>query len=72
MIKTVLFSAVASALVVFGVGMYVNSWFLNGYNWLWLAIPTFWVAYQIFSRLFKVLDIIIGIAIIIAIIYFCK
>lgn len=72
MLKSLLFSALVAALVVFGVGLYVNSWFLNGYNWLWLAVPSFWVGYQLFSRLFKVLDIVIGIAIIVAIVYFCK
>ncbi|MCM1266254.1 MAG: hypothetical protein NC200_08660 [Candidatus Gastranaerophilales bacterium] len=64
MIKSILFSALGAALITFGVGFYVNSWFLADYNWLWLAIPAFWLSYQIFSRLFKVLDILIGIVII--------
>jgi len=64
MIKSILFSAVAAALITLGVGFFVNNWFLNGYNWLWLAIPSFWVSYQVFSRLFRILDIIIGIVII--------
>ncbi|GEM_PF-4048262 len=69
MIKSLLFSIVTTALVVLGVGNYVNGWFLHGYNWLWLAIPTFWLAYKLFSRVFKVLDMIILLVIIIAIIY---
>lgn len=64
MIKSILFSALGAALITFGVGFWVNSWFLDGYNWLWLAIPSFCLSYQIFSRLFKVLDILIGIVII--------
>ena len=69
MIKSVIFSAVTAALVVLGVGNYVHGWFLQGYNWLWLAIPSFWLAYKAFSKIFKVLDIILLIAIIILIIY---
>ena len=64
MIKRILFSALGAALITFGVGFWVNGWILEGYNWLWLAIPSFWLSYQIFSRLFKVLDILIGIVII--------
>ena len=72
MIKSVLFSAVTTALIVLGIGNYVNNWFLNGYNWLWLAIPSFWLAYKLYSRIFRILDIVILTAIIIAIIYFSQ
>jgi len=72
MIKSVLFSAVTAALIVLLVGNYANEWFLHGYNWLWLAIPSFWLAYKAFSRIFRILDIIILVAIIIAIIYFSQ
>lgn len=72
MIKSILLSIIATALITFGVGFYVNDWFLNGYNWLWLAIPSFWVSYQIFSRLFRILDIIIGIVILVVIIILKK
>lgn len=64
MIKSILFSAAGAALITFGIGFYVNNWFLSGYNWLWIAVPSFWLSYQVFSRLFKVLDIIIGVLII--------
>jgi hypothetical protein len=64
MIKSIIFSLLATVLIVFGIGFYVNNWFLQGYNWLWIAIPSLWVSYQVFSRLFKVIDIIIGILII--------
>ena len=69
MIKSIIFSTVATALIVIGVGNYINGWFLQGYNWLWLAIPTFWLTYKAFSRIFKVLDIVILILIIALIIY---
>lgn len=72
MIKSFLFSIVGAALITLGVGFWVNDWFLNGYNWLWLAIPSFWVCYQAFSRIFRVLDIIIGILIICLIVFFSK
>lgn len=64
MVRSILFSIISTALITLAVGFWVNNWFLNGYNWLWLAIPSFWVSYQVFSKLFRVLDIIIGIAII--------
>jgi hypothetical protein len=64
MIKSFIFSALGTALIVLGIGFWVNNWFLQGYNWLWIAIPSFWVCWQVFSRLFKVLDILIGIGII--------
>jgi len=69
MIKSVLFSIIAAALITLSIGFFVNNWFLNGYNWLWIAIPSVWVSYQIFSRIFRVLDIIIGIAIIALIVF---
>ena len=72
MIKSILFSTVGAALITLGVGFWVNDWFLQGYNWLWLALPSFWVSYQIFSRIFRILDIIIGIAIIALIIILNK
>ena len=72
MIKSILFSAISAALITLGVGFYVNNWFLSGYNWLWLAVPSFWVSYQVFSRLFRILDIIIGIIIIAVIIILRK
>lgn len=72
MIKSILFSIVGTALITLGIGFWVNDWFLHGYNWLWIAIPSFWVSYQIFSRLFKVLDIIIGIGIIVLIVILNK
>lgn len=68
MIKSIIVSILATTAIVFGVGYWVNGWFLQGYNWLWIAIPSLWVTYQIFLRFFKVLDILIGIGIIIAII----
>jgi hypothetical protein len=68
MIKSIILSILTSAIIVFAVGFWVNGWFLQGYNWLWLAIPSLWVSYQIYLRFFKVLDILIGLAIIIAII----
>lgn len=70
MIKSVLFSTVATALIVLGIGNYVNDWFLHGYNWLWIAIPSFWLSYKVFSRIFRVLDIVILIGIISLIVYF--
>ena len=72
MIKSFLFSIVGAALITLGVGFWMNSWFLQGYNWLWLAIPSFWVCWQVFSRIFRVLDIVIGIAIICLIVYMSK
>lgn len=69
MIRSLLFSLMATVLVVLGIGFWVNNWFLQGYNWVWIAIPTFWVAMKSFSRLFKIMDIIIGILIIIIIVY---
>ncbi|MBR3889542.1 hypothetical protein IKJ53_03415 [bacterium] len=68
MIKSIIVSILATTAIVFGVGYWVNGWFLQGYNWLWIAIPSLWVTYQIFLRFFKVLDILIGIGIIVAII----
>lgn len=68
MIKSIIVSILATVAIVYGVGYWVNGWFLQGYNWLWIAIPSLWVTYQIFLRLFKVLDILIGIAIITAIV----
>lgn len=68
MVKSVILSILTTVLVVFGIGFWVNGWFLQGYNWLWIAIPTLWVSYQIYLRFFKVLDILIGIAIIVAIV----
>ena len=68
MIKSIIVSILATTAIVFGVGYWVNGWFLQGYNWLWIAIPSLWVTYQIFLRFFKVLDILVGIGIIIAII----
>lgn len=68
MIKSILFSAISAALITLCAGFFINHWFLNDYNWLWIAVPSFWVAYQVFSRLFKILDIVIGIAIITVII----
>ena len=69
MIRSFLFSIVGAALITLGVGFWVNGWFLQGYNWLWLLIPSFWVCWQLFSRIFRVLDIVIGILIICAIIF---
>ena len=68
MIKSIIASILLTVAIVFGVGFWVNNWFLQGYNWLWLAIPSLWVSYQVFSRLFKVLDILIGIGIIVLIV----
>ena len=68
MIKSIIVSIIATTAIVFGVGYWVNGWFLQGYNWLWIAIPSLWVTYQIFLRFFKVLDILIGIGIIMAIV----
>ena len=68
MIKSIIASILLTVAIVFGVGFWVNNWFLQGYNWLWLAIPSLWVSYQVFSRLFKVLDILIGIGIIVIIV----
>ena len=72
MIKSFLFSIVGAALITLGVGFWVNDWFLHGYNWLWLAIPSFWVSYQVFSRIFRILDIVIGIGIIVLIVILNK
>ena len=72
MIKSFLFSTVGAALITLAVGFWVNNWFLQGYNWLWLAIPSYWVCWQVFSRIFRVLDIVIGIAIICAIVFFSQ
>lgn len=69
MIKSTLFSVISAALITLSIGFFVNNWFLHGYNWLWIAIPSLWVSYQIFSRIFRVLDIIIGIGIIVLIIF---
>lgn len=68
MIKSIIASILLTVAIVFGVGFWVNNWFLQGYNWLWVAIPSLWVSYQVFSRLFKVLDILIGIGIIVLIV----
>ncbi len=68
MVKSILLSILATALIIFGVGYWVNGWFLQGYNWLWIAIPSLWVCYQIFLRFFKVLDILIGIAVVVTIV----
>jgi len=70
MIRSLLFSLIATILVTIIVCVWVNTWFAHGYNWLWIAIPTFWVSKQIFSRIFRLLDIIIGIAIISVITFF--
>lgn len=69
MIKSILFSVIAAALITLSVGFFVNNWFLDGFNWVWIAVPSVWVSYQIFSRIFRILDIIIGIAIIALIIF---
>lgn len=69
MIRSLLFSLMGATLITLGIGFWVNNWFLHGYNWLWLAIPSFWLCYKGFSRIFKMLDIVIGIVIIIAIVY---
>ena len=68
MFKSIIMSILATALIVFGVGYWVNGWFLQGYNWLWLAIPSLWVCQQIFLRFFKVVDMLIGIAVIVLIV----
>ena len=72
MIRSFLFSIIGAALITLGVGFWMNSWFLQGYNWLWLAIPSFWVCWQVFSRIFRILDIVIGIAIICLIVFLSK
>lgn len=72
MIKSFIFSITGAALLTLGIGFWINNWFLQNYNWLWIAIPSFWVCWQIFSRIFRILDIIIGLLVICAIIYFSK
>ena len=72
MIKSILFSIVGAALITLGVGFWVNNWFLQGYNWLWIAIPSLWVCYQAFSRIFRILDLVIGIGIIVLIVILHK
>ena len=69
MIRSLLFSVVGTLLIVLGVGFWVNNWFLQGYNWLWLAIPSFWLCYKGFSKIFRIMDVIILIGVIVLIIY---
>ena len=69
MVRSLLFSIIGAALITLGVGFWVNGWFLEGYNWLWLAIPSAWVCFKLFSKIFKVFDIIILIGIIFLIVY---
>ena len=69
MIRSLIFSIVGAALITLGVGYWVNGWFLQGYNWLWLAIPSLWVCFKIFSKIFRVFDIFVGIGIIVLIVY---
>ena len=72
MIRSLLLSVGATVLVVLGIGFFVNDWFLHGYNWVWIAIPTFWVSRKIFSKLFRILDIIVGIGVIVIILILQK
>ncbi len=69
MIRSLIFSLMATVLITLGIGFWVNNWFLQGYNWLWIALPTFWVCVKGFSRIFKMFDIILVICIIILIVY---
>ena len=59
----------ATALIVLGIGFWVNNWFLQGYNWIWIAVPIYWVCMKGFSKLFKMMDLVIGILIIVLIIF---
>ena len=69
MIRSILFSLMATTLIVLGIGFWVNNWFLHGYNWIWIAIPSFWVCIKGFSKLFRMFDIFVGIGIIVLIVY---
>ena len=68
MIRSLIFSIVCTILIVFGVGYWVNGWFLQGFNWLWIAIPAFILSYKLFGRIFRILDIVVLVGIIILII----
>lgn len=72
MIRSLLFSIMGTILIVLGIGFWVNDWFLHGYNWLWLAIPSFWVCMKGFSKLFRIFDVIVGVGIIVLIVYLSK
>lgn len=72
MIRSLLFSLMGTILIVLGIGFWVNNWFLQGYNWLWLAVPSFWVCMKGFSKLFRIFDVVVGIGIIVLIVYLSK
>lgn len=69
MIRSLLFSIIGAVLITLGVGFWLNNWFLEGFNWVWIALPSFLLCHKIFSKIFRILDIIILVGIIALIVY---
>lgn len=72
MIRSLLFSILSTVLITLGIGFWVNNWFLEGYNWLWIAIPAFWISVKGFAKIFRIFDVVVGIGIIVLIVYLSK